>query len=285
MRTLQRTLVFSLLALMLVPAVLAEGEEAPRFTSFDEGLAAAADRDQNVLVDFYTDWCKWCKVIDSAVFKDPKGIAYFKDKMVLTQINAEVDTALASQYKISGYPTLVLMDSKGVEIDRIVGFLETDEFIQTLEDYQNGIGTLDDLLSKAEGSDDRLLFFEIADKYKYRGGDAEATAWFSKVVEAGEAKDSLSGEARISLADMKRRAKDYGSALTMFKAIENDFSTGMFAEAACIWSGIVYRQKGDTAAAVAEFQRFMADYPESEDVEYAKGQIEKLTAPPKEEGI
>lgn len=283
MKALQIVVATGLVALLLVAAVYADADKAPRFTNFDEALAAAGDKDQNVLIDFYTDWCKYCKMIDTLVFTDAKAIAYFTDDMVLTQINAEVDTALASKYHISGYPTLVLVNATGDEIDRIVGYMPTDDFLQTLKDYQNGIGTLEDLLNRAKTEQDRDLFFEIADKYKYRGGPEEAAVWFTRVIEAGEPTDSLSGEARISLADMQRRAKDYDGALKAYKSVETDFSTGMFAEAAVIWQAIVYRIKGDTATAVSEFERFVATYPESEDVEYAQKQIEKLTAPPEEE--
>lgn len=204
-------------------------------------------------------------------------IDYFATEVVLAKFNAEIDSALAKAYHISGYPTLVLTDNKGEEIDRIVGYLDPPEFVQKITDYRNGIGTLDDLLSKADTSSDRNLFYEIAEKYKYRGGADEAKEWFTKVIDAGEATDSLAGESRMALADMIRRTKDYDAARGAFAAIMKDFKGTVFAETAEIWQAIVYRQAGDTTAAVTAFQDFIKHYPESEDVEYAQKQIDKLT--------
>ena len=177
---------------------------------------------------------------------------------------------------MSAYPTTVLVDKNGDEVDRIVGYLETDEFLQTLENYQKGIGTLPDLLNRAQTETDRSLYFEIADKYKYRGDPEEAETWYGKVVAAGEPTDSLSGEARMALADMDRRAKNYDKALEDFKAIMTDFSGKQPATDAEIWIAIVYRLKGDTATAISGFEQFIADHPESEDTGYARAQIAKL---------
>ena len=35
---------------------------------FNEGLEKAAKEKKNILVDFYTDWCHWCKVMDEKTF-------------------------------------------------------------------------------------------------------------------------------------------------------------------------------------------------------------------------
>ena len=196
--------------------------------------------------------------------------------MILAKFNAEVDTAVAKRYHVSAYPTTVLVDKSGEEIDRIVGYLETDEFLTTLDDYQKGIGTLPDLLNRAQTETDRSLYFEIADKYKYRGAPEQAQEWYDKVVATGEPTDSLSGEAKMALADMERRAKNYDEALEKFKAIMTDFAgtqAGMDAE---IWKAIVYRLKGDTAQAITGFEQYIRNHPESSDVDYAESQIAKL---------
>jgi len=210
------------------------------------------------------------------VLTDQKAIDYFTNSMVLAKFNAEIDTTVAQRYHVSAYPTAVLVDKNGEEIDRIVGYLETDEFLKTLDDYQNGIGTLADLLNRAQAETDRSLYFEIADKYKYRGAPEQAREWYDKVVAAGEPTDSLSGEARMALADMERRAKNYDKALDDFKAIMTDFAGMQAGTDAEIWRAIVYRQKGDTTDAISVFEQYIDNHPESEDVEYARSQIAKL---------
>ncbi len=215
-------------------------------------------------------------MLDTVVFSDDKGITFFTDTMMLVKINAEEDTLLRDRFKIMGYPTAVMIDSEGQEVDRIVGFAETEEYLQILQDYAQGIGTLDDLLSKFAQNPDRDTAFIIADKYKYRGGADEAAEWYRRVIDMGGPTDSLSGESRLSLADVYRRGEEYERALTAFESVMEDFTGTFFGETAEIYRAIVYRQKGDTATAIEAFEQFVVNNPDSEDVEYAQGQIRKL---------
>jgi len=226
----------------------------------------------------------WCKRLDTVVFRDQKAIDYFTDEVILVKINAEVDTALARGLHVSGYPTAVLIDTTGDEIDRVIGFYETAEYLQILQDYKNGIGTLDDLLNRAKTeSDNRELAFDIGDKYKYRGGNDLAVEWFDKVVSKENPLDSLSGLSRLAIANLYYRAKEYEKSLESYDQIKVDFSGLAPEEEASIWGGIVYEKKGDTAQAISRFEEFIKQFPQSEDVEYAQEQIDELKGTGKKE--
>lgn len=263
---------------------VAEKPIAPHFKSLDEAFAASTDN-RNYLIDFSTDWCVYCVMLDTLVFNQQDVMDYFTNDMTLVKVNAEVDTLLTQKYHISGFPTAVLVRKDGSEIDRIVGYAEKDEYMQMLKDYQLGIGTLDDLLNKIEENFDREMAFEIADKYKYRGGKEEAKMWFTKVIEVGETTDSLTAESRMSLADMSLRAKEYEDALNGFSGIAVDFKDKPIGELAEIYRAITYRRQGDTLQAIGAFEQFVVDHPKSEDIGYAQKQIKKLKGeeePPRE---
>ena len=216
------------------------------------------------------------------MFTDPKAIDFFTNNMILVKVNAKVDTAVSNRYHAKAFPTSILIRKNGEEVDRLLGNDSADGYIQTFVDYTNGIGTLDDLLGRAEGVVDRSLFLEIADKYKYRGDADDATPWLNRVIEAGEPLDSLSGEARMSLAYMLRRAEKYDEAIAAFDKIAEEFVDTYHGMDAVIYQGICHRAKGDTATAIATFEAYIETFPESEDVEYAQGQIEKLSNAPEE---
>ena len=218
------------------------------------------------------------------MFNDAKAIEFFTDNMILVKVNAEEDTAVSNHYHAKAFPTSILIRKNGEEVDRLVGFDSTDAYLQTFVDYTNGIGTLNDLLGRAEGEGDRPLFLEIADKYKYRGDADDATNWLNRVIEAGEPLDSLSGEARMSLAYMLRKAEKYDEAIASFDKIAQEFAETYHGMDAVIYQAICHRDKGDTATAIATFEAYIETFPESEDVEYAQGQIEKLSNAPEESG-
>jgi thiol:disulfide interchange protein len=86
-------------------------------TSYETALASAQKSGKNMIVDFYTDWCRWCDSLDANTYSDSLVISLLSDN-IFVKINAEVDTALADQFGVSGYPTIVIAKSNGEEIDR-----------------------------------------------------------------------------------------------------------------------------------------------------------------------
>lgn len=221
-------------------------------------------------------------MVDTVVLKDSAAIEFFNNEMALVKVNAEKDTILAKEYHVSGYPTLVMLGADGKEVDRLIGYIPPEPFLQKFRDYANGIGTLDALLEQATTKTDRTLFMEIGRKYKYRSDADDATYWYTKALEEGDALDSLAGECRTALADMHRRSGDYDLALAEYGAVSKDYG-GMYAGTeAELMIAVIYSKTGDTTRAITAFEAFIKNNPDHENVEYCKKQIAKLTAPPAE---
>jgi len=255
--------------------------EAPYYTSLDEALKVCGEN-QYVAIKFWADWCTWCHTLDTVTLRDPRAIEFFTSEMILCKINSETDTLLAQRFHVLGLPTTVMVNKAGEEVDRFVGFDSAAVFVQALKDFANGIGTLSDLLSKAQDSQDRILFWNIADKYKYSGRLTEAETWYNKVIAAGEPLDSLSGQARLACADGYLRNKEYDRALAAFAQIATDFQSGATAQEADFYLGYVNQRKGDTAAAIAAYESWLAKYPaaDSAEVDYITNRLAALKNPP-----
>lgn len=99
-----------------------------------DSVAAAGQRGQWTLVDFYADWCASCKVIERDVFSDPRVQRVLADMQLLrpdiTANNAD-DLAMLRAYQAFGAPTMLLIDPDGKEhrAERIIGELSADEFL------------------------------------------------------------------------------------------------------------------------------------------------------------
>ena len=254
-------------------------------TDYETALQIAQEKNQKIVIDFYTDWCVWCKRLDTFTYSDPAVIEMSKN-MVFTKINAEVDTLTAQKYVIPGYPTIILTNSDGTEIERIGGFLPAEQFIQTVDDYLNDIGTLADYLRKADTNATIEVNFVIGEKYESRGMYDEAMSYYQKVVDADpNSADSMTAYAMISIGGLYVRDKSYDKAVDHFrKTIEKykDTETAVDGE---LWLGYALRKKGDTALAITHYEDFLINYPTFEDSTRIKETIEKLkNPPPPEEG-
>ena len=76
-----------------------------------------------VFVDFYTDWCTPCKIMDENVFRDRAFTDYLNANFISYKVDAEKGngTQLASIFQVQVYPTLLFVDKDGVVVERIDG--------------------------------------------------------------------------------------------------------------------------------------------------------------------
>ncbi|UCD16587.1 MAG: tetratricopeptide repeat protein [Candidatus Zixiibacteriota bacterium] len=249
-------------------------------TEYSQALDAAALKDQPVLIDFYAKWCKWCKTLDTITFIDSAVIA-LSQNMVFAKIDGEEDTITARKYGVPQYPTLVLTTSDGTEIDRIGGYLAPEEFLETIENYLNGVGTLDYYLNLPDSEVTIEATFAIAEKYADRGKYEEAESYYQTVIgEDPDNNDGFTDEAMMAVGNILRRNEKYPEAIAQFAEVIKKYEGEEAAEDAEIWTAICYRQKGDTATAIEYFENFVKNHPESPDTTYALSQIEKLKNPP-----
>ena len=93
----------------------------------------AAKEQKLIFIDFYTDWCKPCKMMDADVFKEGEIADRMNAFFINVKINAESDRYTASQYDINSYPTSLLVDSTGKVLHRSSGYGGIAPFWRKLE--------------------------------------------------------------------------------------------------------------------------------------------------------
>lgn len=132
------------------PDALAKGgDNKVVWHSFDEGMAKAAKEKKNVLIDFYTSWCHWCKTMDEKTFSNSEVAKKLKKQFVSIRINAESNTEkatykgetytnvqLTQSFGVRGFPSLAFLDKQGEPITVVPGFIPPETFVYIL-DYVN----------------------------------------------------------------------------------------------------------------------------------------------------
>ena len=104
----------------------------------DAAQSAAKARGTLVMLEFYTDWCAWCRRLESDTFSVPE-VREEISQLVALKLNAEKGGAdLAERFDVDSYPTLIFLDSTGREVDRIHGYLPPDKFIQRVHRIRKG---------------------------------------------------------------------------------------------------------------------------------------------------
>jgi thiol-disulfide isomerase/thioredoxin len=90
-------------------------------STLDEAKARSAESGQPVLAVFSASWCPPCKSMKANVYPRAEVVAELDSSWEPVYIDIDRDKQLASQYRIRGVPSYVLMDADGQEFDRFSG--------------------------------------------------------------------------------------------------------------------------------------------------------------------
>src|SRR5579871_5569456 len=123
--------------LSVLIAAVALGAQAAGIT-WTKGYSAAKHDAKTsgklIMIDFYTDWCVWCKKLDSDTYP-AKEVVDQSGKFVPVKLDAEKDAEgvrLAKKFKIDGYPTVLFIDADENLAYKIVGFEPAKDFAASM---------------------------------------------------------------------------------------------------------------------------------------------------------
>jgi thioredoxin-related protein len=133
-------------ALAFLEATAAELEWG---TNVSKAQAQAKAEDKFVLINFTgSDWCGWCIKLDKEVFSTSEFAEYAKKNLVPVKIDfprrlpqsrelRKANAKLQEQFRIDGYPAIVVLSSAGREIGRF-GYTPggAGKFIERVEELK-----------------------------------------------------------------------------------------------------------------------------------------------------
>lgn len=127
--------------------------------TFEQAIEKNKTNPKMIFIDFYTDWCSWCKKMDDNVFANPQIAEKIASDFYAIKFNAEGDQMVNFEgvdYKLDttgrrpahelaqkfatvndrlGYPTFVVLDETFVSLKAFQGYKTVDRLKQILDYY------------------------------------------------------------------------------------------------------------------------------------------------------
>jgi len=123
--------------------------------SLKDALAQSKSTNKKILVDFFTDWCGWCKRMDKTTYEDPKVIEVLNRYFLPVKFNAEREdpvtykgvvysmkaSGIRSTHEFAvhilsgkmGYPTTTFLGAEHDLLTNIPGYIQGDEMAMILK--------------------------------------------------------------------------------------------------------------------------------------------------------
>ena len=153
-----KLILFFCLIIICAAFTKTSGNEKVQWLQLHEVTAKLKDKDKPILIDLYTDWCYWCKVMDKKTYNNKKVIEYINEHFYSARINAETkdilnwkdktynynDTyhinnfSLFVTYGRASFPTTVIIADQNSAPIPIAGFMEPKELERILKYFGEG---------------------------------------------------------------------------------------------------------------------------------------------------
>lgn len=122
---------------LLVSPVSVQAGNAIHWLSYEDGVAAGQKHGKKIFLNFYADWCRYCKKMDRETFKDPSVVDYLNKHFISVKVNSDRNKQAARQYGVRGLPTTWFLTESGDKIGSRPGYIPAEDlmvflrFIQT----------------------------------------------------------------------------------------------------------------------------------------------------------
>jgi thioredoxin-related protein len=138
--------------ILLVSVVFANAQTKINWLSIEEAYAKQKITPKKVLIDVYTGWCGWCKVMDRETFTNAEVINYVNQNYYAVKLDAESKKIIklgTSVYKYDetnrsnevaiallqgkmSYPSIVYLDESFNMIQPVPGYMNAKDFHQII---------------------------------------------------------------------------------------------------------------------------------------------------------
>jgi tetratricopeptide (TPR) repeat protein len=242
--------------------------------TLEEARLEAQKTGDRVLASFEAYWCPWSRLLRESLYVDPAVVDSLSAYRCVA-IDAERDSAVCKEYDVKVYPTIIVMDSYGAEIDRVVGYSTPTEFLDKLSSLRQSDRLVADMFAaEAEHSTDPRFLLRLGNLLRDMGTYDAALLRYERAAEADAGnKAGIFEEATYAMAECCMMAGEYRAAAERFKHFAVASPSSERCEEATVLAALCYEQAGDKRQAGDQMAGYLRAFPDGVFAEFAQKRI------------
>ena len=109
------------------------GDHLNNTTDLNKAIEQAHVENKSIMLFFDQKDCHYCNEMKEKTLSNPNVVSKLNEKYITVFIDVNEQPKIASKYKVFGTPTVIFLDSNQKEIGKVEGFVDANEFLNTLK--------------------------------------------------------------------------------------------------------------------------------------------------------
>lgn len=114
-------------------AIAADGIQ---WQPYKEGISRGKTEKKKIFLNFYADWCAYCKKMEAETFQNSAVISYINRNFIPIKVNSDKEQQTAALFSVRGLPSTWFLSEKGERIGNRPGFISAKEILPILKYIQ-----------------------------------------------------------------------------------------------------------------------------------------------------
>ena len=103
-------------------------------TDVDGAFNDSHSQNKTLAIIFDQDSCVYCDMLKDNVLSDKDIQKELNENFIVLLVDINKNPDIAQKYNVYGTPTIQFLDSNGNEVNKIEGYVESDEFLDNIKE-------------------------------------------------------------------------------------------------------------------------------------------------------
>ncbi len=246
-----------LLAVLIPPAASAVDQEISWGESVNQALEQSKKTGRPVLVDVWAIWCVPCREMDQTTYRDPEVLAAFEN-FIPVKVDADVQKVFIERYRVEAYPTVLLLDDRGDEITRALGFISAGDMLDLLSAVHDGYPEYLDVRGRKK---DPQALARLGHFLAGVGNAERATDVFRRALKRHKQDDATRQSLELELARAQVATENYSAAVKILRRLADSGASDELRAHALAELAEAQAARGRDEDAAAARERLAREFP------------------------